>query len=172
MSPLDRADLEPQADDPALGIPAIRSLRPVNAGILLQAGYITMQAEAAGTPMHCILLVEDDLLIRLTTTDFLESCGYTVLQAEDAAEAMASFDQEIMIDLVFTDLQMPGGMDGVGLARWVKVKHPGVPVIVTSGVIAACDEDIGPMIRKPYDLDVVHQCIQEALRKDGDRLAP
>lgn len=141
------------------GIVAINGGLIPGTNILSRLDYIVMQADGARETTPCILVVDDDDLIRLTTADFLESCGYMVLQADSAASAIACFDG-YSIDLVFTDVQMPGEMDGLGLAEWVQVNHPGVPVIVTSGVVTPA---VIPMIKKPYDLDNLNHRIQSAL---------
>lgn len=112
-----------------------------------------------------VLVVEDDDMVRLMTVDFLESCGYLVLEAENAVKAMAWFGQQA-IDLMFTDVQMPGAMDGIALAEWVRANHPTVPVLVTSGVASELARyAAGLMVAKPYDLDAVHARIQTALSK-------
>lgn len=112
-----------------------------------------------------VLVVEDDDMVRLTTVDFLESCGYLVLEAENAVKAMAWFDRQA-IDLMFTDVQMPGEMDGIALTEWARTHYPQVPVLVTSGVAAELARyAAGLMMAKPYDLDAVHARIQTALSK-------
>ena len=114
-----------------------------------------------------VLVVEDDDLVRLMSVDYLESHGYLVLEAENAAKARAWFDRQV-IDLMFTDVQMPGDMDGIALAEWARTKHPTVPVIVTSGVASELARyAAGLMMAKPYDLDAVHARIQAALGKRG-----
>ena len=80
-----------------------------------------------------ILLVEDEVLVRLALSDYLQECGFKVYEAGTAAEAIEILDsKEVIIDLVFSDVRMPGGMDGFGLASWVRAYRPGIPVILTS----------------------------------------
>ncbi|WP_459630616.1 response regulator [Alsobacter sp. R-9] len=102
-----------------------------------------------------ILVVEDEVLIRLTVADFLRECGFQVFEAAHAGEAIRILDSEIPIDILFTDVQMPGDMDGFGLARWVRRNKPQIRVLLTSGLARAaavatdlCDESLVP---KPYD---------------------
>src|ERR1700756_2939643 len=80
-----------------------------------------------------ILVVEDDILARVTVADYLRDAGYTVIEAANAAEALQIFASGEPVDVVFTDIQMPGAMDGLMLARWVRDHHPETEVLVTSG---------------------------------------
>ncbi len=111
-----------------------------------------------------ILVVEDDFLIRIDIAGYLRGCGWHVIEAGNAAEAVAALESDQIIDLVFSDIQMPGAMDGFGLAAWVREHRPGLRIILTSGVVqrteaaaSLCDE--GP-IGKPYD----HQRLAERIR--------
>ena len=80
-----------------------------------------------------VLLVEDETLLRDTTAEYLRLAGYTVIETADAAEALAAFAAEEPVDVVFSDVHLPGGnMDGWRLALWVR-RHRGVPVLLTSG---------------------------------------
>lgn len=124
-----------------------------------------MLAAAQPPKAAVVLVVEDDDMVRLMTVDYLESRGYLVLEADNAIKAMAWFGRQ-PIDLMFTDVQMPGEMDGIALTEWVRANHPTVPVIVTSGVAAELTRYAdGLMMAKPYDLDAVHTRIQTALSK-------
>jgi CheY-like chemotaxis protein len=82
---------------------------------------------------HTILIVEDELLIRLALREHLEACGFSVLEAADAAEAMDLMECHAEIALVFSDVRMPGDMDGIDLAEWILKHWPGLPVMLTSG---------------------------------------
>jgi CheY-like chemotaxis protein len=111
---------------------------------------------SAAASSQTILVVEDEVLIRLELADYLRACGYRVLEASSAEEAMTVMQTEHRVDLVFSDVQMPGPTDGFGLARWIRANRPGVKVILTSGVARSaalagelCDE--GPLEAKPYD---------------------
>ncbi len=79
------------------------------------------------TPQQTILIVEDEVLVRLVVADYLRECGYRVYEAVNAAEALAMLQApEVSIDIVVSDVQMPGDMDGFGLARWIRGNKPGV----------------------------------------------
>jgi CheY-like chemotaxis protein len=102
-----------------------------------------------------VLVVEDEILVRSVTAEFLRIAGYNVVEAANAAEAVAVFTAGTVIDLVFSDINFmagPNSMDGVGLARWVSQHHPGVHVILTSGnTQAARAADVAAtFLSKPY----------------------
>lgn len=80
-----------------------------------------------------ILLVEDDVLLRLWFADELRRAGFLVIEARSADEAMDLLDSGADLDLVMTDIQMPGRMDGVRLAEIVRDRWPELKVIVASG---------------------------------------
>src|ERR1700749_4355116 len=83
-----------------------------------------------------VLLVEDEALIRAVISDMLQDKGFKVLEAANANEAIEIIEKtQIEIDLVFTDVRMPGAMDGFGLVKWIQSVRPTVPVIVASGDI-------------------------------------
>jgi DNA-binding NtrC family response regulator len=115
-----------------------------------------------------ILVVEDDVLIRMPIAQYLRDCGYTVIEAVSADEAMAVLlHREIVIEIVFTDIEMPGTVDGFGLARWIRERLPGTDVIlagtVSRSVDAArtlCEQTTVP---KPYDAQTVHDHIRRML---------
>ncbi len=78
-------------------------------------------------------MVEDEVLIRMEICDFLESCDVTAVPAADGDEAIDVLGSGRRIDLVLTDLQMPGERDGIDVALWVQENRGEIPVIVTTG---------------------------------------
>ncbi|MBA5800466.1 MULTISPECIES: response regulator [Rhizobium] len=88
-----------------------------------------------------ILVVEDEPILRYDTVDFLERAGHRVLEAANADEAMV-FLRRNDIDTLFTDIDMPGSMDGLGLVKRVRADWPSTKVIVTSGLIALSHDDL------------------------------
>ncbi|MGQ3215382.1 response regulator [Shinella sp.] len=80
-----------------------------------------------------ILVVEDSALIRMSAVDLVLSAGYEALEARDADEAIRILESRADIDLVFTDIQMPGTMDGIKLAHYIRDRWPPVKLIVASG---------------------------------------
>jgi len=114
-----------------------------------------------------ILVVEDEVFIRLAAADHLEDCGFTVLTAENAAKARALLEGDSQIDLVFTDVRMPGDMDGIGLAKWIMEHRPDIPVMVASGD-AAKDKVMKELcaehaFAKPYSFDDLTKRIRQAI---------
>jgi CheY-like chemotaxis protein len=83
--------------------------------------------------MHTVLVVEDEMMVRMPIAEYLRDCGYHVVEAGDASEAIAVTDADGPISLVFSDIRMPGTMDGFGLAEWFRSHYPAVPVLLTSG---------------------------------------
>jgi len=116
-----------------------------------------------------ILVVEDDALIRLTLSDHLQDSGFKVLEAGTGDEALAIMAAPAFtVNLVFTDVMMPGLTDGLALARWIADNQPGIPVIVTSGDVekAATARESGgdfQFVPKPYDLDALTAQIRQTL---------
>jgi CheY-like chemotaxis protein len=125
------------------------------------------------TPAPTVLVVEDEVLIRLVIADYLRECGYRVHEAANAAEAVVVLESPtVTIDIVFSDVQMPGEMDGFGLARWVRVHQPDVRVILTSSVersadIAATLCEAGPLLEKPYEPTGVVERIRQLIAKSN-----
>jgi two-component system, response regulator PdtaR len=86
------------------------------------------------SPSHAlILVVDDDVLERMGASGMFTDAGYRVLEAGDADEALQIFETNADIELLFTDVSMPGSMSGSDLARQVAQRWPGVGIIVTSG---------------------------------------
>jgi CheY-like chemotaxis protein len=125
-------------------------------------------AEVGPKQSPLVLVVEDEWIVRMAVADQLRGCGYRILEAANADEAKATLDANDQVAIVFSDVQMPGSIDGFGLARWVRQHRPGIRVILTSGVVRAhevardlCEE--GAFIQKPYDLDELDRRIRKAL---------
>jgi DNA-binding NtrC family response regulator len=120
-------------------------------------------------PVHeTILVVEDDVLVRMPIAQYLRDCGYRVIEAVNADEAMTVIlHQETVVDVVFSDIEMPGSIDGFGLAKWVREHRPGLDVLLAGTVSRAVNSakelcEQGP-IPKPYDAQVVHNHIRRLL---------
>lgn len=100
-----------------------------------------------------VLVVEDEPLVRMVAADALADHGIMAWEASDAGEALHVLDQHPDIGLVFTDVNMPGEMDGLDLAHEVHQRRPDVSLIVTSGAVAVRDEELpddGTFLPKPY----------------------
>ena len=103
-----------------------------------------------------ILVVEDDVLVRSVVAAYLRERAFDVIEANSADEAIRLLRTDVVVDLVFSDVNMPGSMDGLGLAQWLHGERPALPIILTSGEARSAKEasDLGeprPFLAKPYD---------------------
>jgi CheY-like chemotaxis protein len=107
-----------------------------------------------------VLVVDDEVLIRMVISDYLRGCGYRVLEAASADEALTVLQHlETKIDIVFSDIAMPGSMDGFALSQWLRANRPGIDVILAGSIPRAANEaaelcDSGPL-PKPYEPQLV-----------------
>jgi CheY-like chemotaxis protein len=119
------------------------------------------------TPLQTILVVEDEVLIRLVVAEYLRECGYRVHEAVSAEEAMLILQApEVSVDIVFSDVEMQGTMDGFELARWIRASMPDTQVILTSGAERSADIagtlcEAGPLMKKPYHTQEVVDRIKQ-----------
>ena len=110
---------------------------------------------AKSSAAETILVVEDEVLVRMVIADYLRECGYKVIEAASGDEALQILQRrDIAVDVVFSDVEMPGGMDGFALSTWIRQNRPGLDVILTGSVPRAADAaaelcDSGPL-PKPY----------------------
>ena len=120
---------------------------------------------ALSAPPSVILVVEDEALIRFMAVDVLEQAGFVTFDACDAAEALRQFARHPEIDLLFTDINMPGDVDGLDLAHIVCGARPDVRLILTSGREHPGVSRIpsqGLFLQKPYRLDSLLELIGAA----------
>lgn len=89
-----------------------------------------------------VLVVEDEMLLRMRAVDMVEDAGYTPVEAADADEAVAILESRSDIALVLTDVQMPGSMDGLKLAHAVRERWPPIKIILVSGQLKLENSDI------------------------------
>ena len=125
-----------------------------------------MQAamQAGGPPAPVILVVEDEAMIRAHVAMSLSDAGYSVIEASDAQEALLELERGAQIDLLFTDVQMPGSVDGLKLAQWVSVRWPRVTLLVSSGSFEPAKDAIpsgGRFLGKPYDFHELLRHVRE-----------
>ena len=100
-----------------------------------------------------VLIVEDEFLLRLDAVDMIGGAGFEVIEAANADEAIEILEARRDIAVVFTDVQMPGSMDGLRLARAVRGRWPPIKIIATSGHVHVSDTDLpegGRFLAKPY----------------------
>jgi CheY-like chemotaxis protein len=107
-----------------------------------------------GVRTKTILVVEDELLIRLMLVDALRDAGFEVVEASSADEALVTLESQPAIDLVFTDVRMPGTLDGVGLMKLLRETRPNLKLAVASGYSPEWPSPnlVDAFVGKPYDL--------------------
>ncbi|MDB5650703.1 MAG: multi-sensor hybrid histidine kinase [Hyphomicrobiales bacterium] len=130
-----------------------------------QENLCVEEAEPASPPQsYCVLLVDDDLLVRTGTAAMLEDLGHVVIEAESGAQALAHVKQGTRIDVVITDHAMPG-MTGLALMQALKTDHPELPVILASGFAEIADDErvVGlPRLTKPFRQNALAAAISAA----------
>lgn len=128
-----------------------------------------MPATALANPVpETILVVEGEVYIRMIISEYLRGCGYKVIEAASADEAVTLLQSpDIPVDVVFSDIKMPGSMDGFALSQWIRAHRPGVDVILAGSVTRAvnaatelCDEGTLP---KPYEPQIVADRIRRLI---------
>jgi DNA-binding response OmpR family regulator len=105
-----------------------------------------------------LLIVEDEPLIGVALSEYLQECGFEVLVATNATDAIGIILKSgTRLDLIFSDVVMPGPINGFGLAQWVRRNRPALPLVLTSGAKIAANElgENERFVRKPYRLDAV-----------------
>jgi CheY-like chemotaxis protein len=126
---------------------------------LLSRFFLSMNPDDK-TPI--VLVAEDEALVRQLSVCELEDAGYRVIEAADAGQAIAVLETGVPVDVLFTDVNMPGDMDGIRLVRLVRSRWPQVRLIVTSGRADIPPEDLpddGRFIRKPYRLSEMSEMV-------------
>lgn len=113
-----------------------------------------------------VLLVEDEPMIRAIGMDALEDAGYDVVEARDADEAVRILEMLGEVHVLFTDIRMPGSMDGLELAKLVHERWPAVKILITSGDTwprPAQIPDHGHFLPKPYRLEALQNEVTSLL---------
>lgn len=108
----------------------------------------------AGKPV--VLVVEDEFLVRMQAIDLMQEAGFDVVEASNADEAIALLEARKDIRVVFTDIEMPGSMDGLKLARAIRDRWPPIELVITSGRHQIGADDLparGQFVPKPYDVE-------------------
>src|SRR6202171_3415732 len=132
-------------------------------------------APGQSAALRAILVVEDEMLLRMRAVDMVEDAGFTPIEAINADDALAILESRSDIELLFTDIQMPGSMDGLKLAHAVHERWPLIKIILVSGQLTLTEAD------KPADsrfygkpLDVKHMIaeLQDMMGKGVLKIAP
>jgi DNA-binding NtrC family response regulator len=124
-----------------------------------------------------VLVVEDNAEVAEITASLVEQLGYQTTRAENATEALNRLQRGDKVDLVLSDVVMPGGMNGIALAQEIGNHYPHIPVVLTSGYsdVVHTAQSRYAILRKPFQLSALEKSIREALergatREDGERV--
>ena len=131
-------------------------------------------SESLATPPETILFVEDEALVRMDMAEFLRERGYGVHEAATANEAIEALQAEFVVDLVFTDINLREGMNGLELAEWTVRHRPGVKILVTTGDasrMAGVPQTVESFLAKPYTGRDLVDRIKDALTEGSDDVA-
>ncbi len=120
-----------------------------------------MEHSSGAERVFTVLIVEDEVLVRLAIADFLREQGYAVVEAASAGEARAVLSADIVIDAIFSDISMSTPRDGIELALWLAEHSCDLPMMIASGAPALLSEArrecprVSAFLAKPYDYDDV-----------------
>jgi CheY-like chemotaxis protein len=115
------------------------------------------------------LVVDDEILERLAISAYLRECGFRVIEAANTDEALLALQQpHLSIDVVLSDVEMPGSLDGFALARWLREHKPGLRILLAATPERAaniageiCAD--GPLLMRPYDPKILLDEIKRTL---------
>ena len=122
-------------------------------------------ASKAQKALPCILVVEDEALVRLVIADELRARGFSVIEAASADQALSYFQAGVQIDLVLSDVELPGSINGLDLIERLRLQAPNLPTVLTSGVSPVAHE-ADAFVAKPYELKQVLALIAKLLEMD------
>jgi CheY-like chemotaxis protein len=121
-----------------------------------------MGLSAARRPV--VLIVEDEFLLRMNAVDMIKAAGFEAVEAANADEAIEILETRRDITVVFTDIQMPGSMDGLKLARAVRGRWPPIKIVATSGLVTVAESDLpegSRFLSKPYSPEQIAGVLRE-----------
>src|SRR5271163_1827317 len=111
-----------------------------------------------------VLIVEDEFLLRSHAVDMIAGAGFEVVEAANADEAIKILERRFDITVVFTDIQMPGSMDGLKLAAAIRGRWPPIKIVATSGLLSLSEDDLpsgSRFLPKPYSPQQVVGALRE-----------
>ena len=120
----------------------------------------------ADTTRPTVLVVEDDFLLRMDAVTIVGNAGFRAVEAANADEAIAIIEADPNIHVVFTDVQMPGSMDGLRLARFIKHRWPPIKIVATSGRVRVSKSDLpegSVFVPKPYSPELIISALRELI---------
>jgi two-component system, NtrC family, sensor kinase len=129
---------------------------------------------SAPRPAGTVLLVEDNPEVAEVAAAYLRQLGYLVRQAASAREALEALGGDPAIDLVFSDILMPGGTNGLELAKTVRERYPAMPVLLCTGYSSSAQDAVSQgfvVLQKPFDLAALEQGLRDAQRWKSERAA-
>jgi two-component system, response regulator PdtaR len=116
------------------------------------------------TKQHIVLIVEDEFLIRMDAVDMIRAAGFEVVEAANADEAILILEDRLDITVVFTDIHMPGSMDGLKLAAAIRGRWPPIRIVATSGRAKIGDDDLpsgSRFLPKPYNARQIVETLRD-----------
>lgn len=121
-----------------------------------------LQEQSPTTPV--VLIVENDVLLRLVTASNLRDAGFEVIEAANGAEALRVLDR-VPVDVLFSDIDMPGNIDGLALAQWVHRSQADTRIILTSGAARMPGDvmEYASFLPKPYEEKDVERLLRSVL---------
>lgn len=141
----------------------------------LQVKVPGIMAPGQSAVLRAVLVVEDEMLLRMRAVDIVEDAGFTAVEAVNADDALAILESRSDIELLFTDIQMPGSMDGLKLAYAVHARWPLIKIILVSGQLKLTESDKPPDSRffgKPLGVQQMIAEMQEMMGKGMLKIAP
>jgi DNA-binding response OmpR family regulator len=116
-----------------------------------------------------VMVIEPEVLVRMSVADYLRECGYKVIEGVTAEDVETVLHSAVPLNVVFTEVKLPGKIDGFALARTLRQTHPHIDVILSSGVAGAAEKsrdlcEDGPM-KKPYRAEDVLARIRSLLER-------
>src|SRR6185312_14490913 len=130
------------------------------------------QAQPPAAQVGTVLLVEDNSDVAEVGAELLRQLGYRVRSVANAQAAIAALRLDAEVDLVFTDILMPGRMNGLDLARDIGEHFPDIPVLLTTGYSASAKDAVRRglvVLQKPYDIEALRRNIAEAIHRTKSR---
>jgi CheY-like chemotaxis protein len=132
--------------------------------------FDTQIEQPRGRTAGSVLLVEDDIEVAQLVSEMLDQLGYEVIRVASASAALGALSNGRSVDLVFSDIMMPGGMNGVQLAREIRSRRPNLPVLLTSGYSEVAREEADregvSILAKPYRLDELSAALRRFTGRD------
>ena len=117
-----------------------------------------------------VLIVEDEVLLRWAAAEAAIAAGFGVVEAGNAIEAISILEKREDIGVVFTDVHMPGAIDGLQLAHLVRSRWPPIRIIATSGQLKLREDDLprgGHYLQKPYPVSKLTNMLEEVMGNNG-----